>query len=318
MGLDYFEKNGMYLPNASLIKTDYQNPDTDGDGLKDGEEIDMDIEAMRCRGGVKYYFLYSSYPDMVDSDGNGIMDCLNNNLDKTGYYTDSDDTAPLSKGLEGGIIGELTIISCSNRPVGHGFLIYRSYINDELDFGEFAGGYLFDEWVLINTSQESSYKYKIAPYEYVSIGNAGTHAEGGSGSSGSSGGGGSENIGDLNDGDYGGIYFNREFAYDFLKYSKSEKPENYTSGYSQNYSYTQRITETGLEKIFEISRNNNYYALTSNNCTQVAILSWNSVFLDEKFDDHTFPNGLKTEIKKREGSRQFDILSEVFGIEIGE
>ncbi len=64
----------MYLPNGGLIKTDYTNPDTDGDGLKDGEEIDMDIEAMRCRGGVKYYFLYSSYPDRVDSDGDGVQD----------------------------------------------------------------------------------------------------------------------------------------------------------------------------------------------------------------------------------------------------
>ncbi len=66
--------NGMYLPNASLIKTDYKNPDTDGDGLLDGEEIDTDIEAMRCRGGVKYYFLYSSYPDKADSDGDGLLD----------------------------------------------------------------------------------------------------------------------------------------------------------------------------------------------------------------------------------------------------
>ncbi len=50
----------MYLPNGGLIKTDYQNPDTDGDGLLDGEEIDTDIEAMRCRGGVKYYLPDSS------------------------------------------------------------------------------------------------------------------------------------------------------------------------------------------------------------------------------------------------------------------
>lgn len=250
-----------------------------------------------------------SNPTKVDSDGDGIMDCNDNDLDKKGYYIDTHDTAPLSKGLEGGITGELTIISCDNPIAGHGFLIYRSYINDKFNFAKLTGGYEFGEWEFINTSTLTAYIYEMKPYDYVSIGNAGTHAMGGIGSSGSSGGGGLENSEDINDGDCGGMYFNREFAYDYLHYDGTD----YKSGYSKNYSYTKAITSKGINEVIKCAKDNNYYNLPQHNCVHVAIISWNSVFPTDSFDEHTVPLGLKNEIKGRDGSRVFDILTEVFG-----
>lgn len=261
-----------------------------------------------------------SDPTTADSDDDGIMDCLNNDLDKTGFYRDSDDTAPLKKGLENEVCGELTIVSCSSflNP-GHGFLVYKSYINDEVNAGQLTGIYKFDKnkCEFINTSQYKYYPYILSPHKYLSIGNAGTNATYGPsgdslGSSGSidssgslgSGGDGSENESDLNDGDLGGMYFNREFAYDVLR-------NNSTSAYINNYSYTKQITVNNLSDVVSCSQKNNYYNLTKHNCVHVAIEIWNLVFPEEPFKEHMTPWKLRDEIESREGSRVFDIISEV-------
>lgn len=118
-----------------------------------------------------------------------------------------------------------------------------------------------------------------------------------------------ENSEDINDSDYGGMYFNREFAYDYLHYDETD----YESGYSKNYSYTKSITSKGINEVIKCAKENNYYNLLRHNCVHVAIISWNRVFPTDSLKEHTFPKELKNEIKDRDGSRVFDILTEVLG-----
>ncbi|WP_216831514.1 VWA domain-containing protein [Alkalihalobacterium elongatum] len=66
---DYLEKQGMRLGNGVRIFTDYTNPDTDGDGLLDGEEITT--QYIPHNGG---YFISFSDPTLKDTDKDGIPD----------------------------------------------------------------------------------------------------------------------------------------------------------------------------------------------------------------------------------------------------
>ena len=56
-----------------LIYTDPYNPDTDGDGLLDGEEIGKAIEINILGHTHRYYPMYSN-PTMYDTDGDGVSD----------------------------------------------------------------------------------------------------------------------------------------------------------------------------------------------------------------------------------------------------
>lgn len=108
-----------------------------------------------------------SDPTSPDGDGDGIMDCLNNTLDKTGFYLESDDTAPLKKGLKDGITGNLYLVS-SDSGLGHAFLMYHSYVRDCLDFSKFY--YIYDNVTWENCTGR---KYNVVTNEYITIGNAG-------------------------------------------------------------------------------------------------------------------------------------------------
>lgn len=66
---DYLEKKGMRLGNGKMVETDFENPDTDGDGLKDGEEVTTQFIPMN--GG---YFVTVSDPLKVDTDDDSFPD----------------------------------------------------------------------------------------------------------------------------------------------------------------------------------------------------------------------------------------------------
>ena len=86
--------------NTRWIYTDYDNPDTDGDGLKDGEELTY-------KNG---YFKMNTDPTKKDSDNDGI----NDNIDpEPMVYSITDRTLALSASL--------------------------SYTNLESDIGNFVG-----------------------------------------------------------------------------------------------------------------------------------------------------------------------------------
>ena len=223
-----------------------------------------------------------SNPAEEDSDGDGIWD--------------NEDTAPFIKGLAGGIIGEITIISCNNGfgGMGHAFLIYQSYVIDELDFSGLTEGYEFG-----TTKKIAPGKYDLTRWDYVSIGNAGGPVGGSSQPSQS---------GSSIDSDKAGVYFNREFANEVDSY------ENGKQGvYSQNKAYTKPITGKQLKLIIGYSAEYNYYNLITNNCAIVAVNSWNLAFSDDKFTVKMLPGELKKQIAERNNNYVICMVRDILG-----
>lgn len=68
---DYLEVEGIRNGLGVLIKTDPKVIDTDGDGLKDGEEFSITVSK---NGDGKIYFKEFSNPLVKDTDGDGIID----------------------------------------------------------------------------------------------------------------------------------------------------------------------------------------------------------------------------------------------------
>jgi len=129
--------------------------DYDNDGLKNGEEIVV------TEGKGKTYLKIKSSPTRKDTDNDGI--------------SDNEDTAPLKKGLSGGVIGELTIVSChpndSGFTGGHAWLTYKSFVNDEIDVSGLLNGYIYSSKGFVPRKVDS---YSINRNGYLAIGNAGT------------------------------------------------------------------------------------------------------------------------------------------------
>ena len=74
---DVFETAGMKLPTGEIIFTETDKPDSDDDGLLDGEEIDYTIND----GYVKFKLV--SNPTLADSDGDGYDDYYETYTSKT-------------------------------------------------------------------------------------------------------------------------------------------------------------------------------------------------------------------------------------------
>lgn len=68
---DKLEEGGMRVSLGSLVTTNPNNPDTDGDGLADGEEIIVE-EMVETQFGPIYYM--RSNPNRVDTDRDGLDD----------------------------------------------------------------------------------------------------------------------------------------------------------------------------------------------------------------------------------------------------
>ena len=106
---DIFEMSGMRLSNGEIIYTDPTNPDSDGDGLLDGEEIDITPtfwlntifdELNLPISTSAYIFEMYSNPNKMDSDDDGLLDgsAVMNGTQKIAPK----DTQPLiSNGLRG-------------------------------------------------------------------------------------------------------------------------------------------------------------------------------------------------------------------------
>ena len=70
---DYYEDN-MVLFNGVTLKLDKNNPDSDGDGLKDGEEVKLKYEYNADKTKVIVTGSLTTNPTMIDSDGDGLYD----------------------------------------------------------------------------------------------------------------------------------------------------------------------------------------------------------------------------------------------------
>ena len=148
---DEFEKTGFVLSNGTVITTDPTKPDTDGDGLPDGQEIDpipcifnfnpkslsdllkpktgsFDLNSSHQDTDISgYYFNMRSNPTKKDSDGDDLLD--------------PNDPAPLSiKNYSSNIIELNNVEFQEEVALLQECLEYLGYLNmGENDYGRFGG-----------------------------------------------------------------------------------------------------------------------------------------------------------------------------------
>lgn len=331
---DYYE--------VFLTGTDPVLPDTDNNGVADGDE-DFDTDGLtnyqeyvqgtplkssktvyNDDGTVKtvkgYYFIMKSDPRKEDTDGDGINDYKETNgLTFTNPEGNENEYEgePLKKGLADGIVGNLTIVSDNSSQAkfwdGHAFLLYESYINDTLDFSGFARGFKYTEdgdgTIKNNWNETPVGDYKISPNRVISIGNYSSGDDGwddisGSSGSGSSGSSSSSGSGSST-GEGNGIHFNMELR---LLYSSEDGTEEgaYVRSYGNNAALTQPITANQLESMLEYENTVNHYNFVGNNCAEIAGKSWNKAF-DDDIDFRIWtstptPAALKKSIENRSGN----------------
>ena len=289
----YFETVDMRLSTGEIIYTDPLNADTDGDGLKDGEEIIpqfkfVDSSSIGLPGGsCGICFNMVSDPTMGDSDEDGISDI--------------EDTAVSEKGVGNGIIGKLTIVSSNNNGIwdGHSFLVYESYIDDYIDLPELYGGFEYvystidDTYGLTKVNELDNYRYHIRRNHYITLGSAARN---------------SENILDAffksisNQYIEGGSWFNWE----------ANKAYEGTT-YDDNYAISAVITYEQLNTVISFfGGENNYYNALFHNCTFMAASAWNLAVNDNLSSiDYTLmcftPKELKNSIYERADHFEFDL-----------
>ena len=100
---DICETAGMMLPNGQVITTDPLDPDSDDDGLTDGQEMGeiklvSDNAFIKILLELKGYdtskycrlFAYTSDPNKEDTDGDGILDKYINGISQTDCYKFTD------------------------------------------------------------------------------------------------------------------------------------------------------------------------------------------------------------------------------------
>ena len=297
---DILEVKGIRLTNGRIVHTDPNDDDSDDDGLKDGEEIEgkkpyyykKTIDILGDTIAVKgYAFAYKSDPTKTDTDDDGINDKIDNSPKYKGVL---DLTGEL-------VYGELSIISSTYNPMGHSFLLYKSYIDDELKFGGLTGGYKVykNSDGKLDQKKEIPQTYTMAIGDCVTIGNSGIDNESGlldfglwEGNDESD----SDNI-------YG-VYYNREIA---LEIQKNKQV------YTNNRAYTKTLSPYGLARVLECCQKEDYYKLFSHNCVVVAVEAWNRAYSYDQFDNRISPSKLKKDISKRKGCHSIDLRKEFGG-----
>lgn len=222
--------NKQLLTNTkiSLDIDDLMDKDWDEDGLLNGEEIKILHD-----GDSAFIYMYSN-PLLEDTDNDGILD--------------KDDTAPLTKGLMGGIIGRLNIVA--NYPentTGHAYLVYESIVNDEFDISNYL--YASD-----SETVSKGYKYSISNKEIITFGNF-AHLN-------------SLIVAPYNL--YQNIYLFGEITCNCELYS----PDKYMV-YKDTNSYSTYITQESLDRLFHYLDTHNYYNVYTNNCATIAANGWN-------------------------------------------
>ncbi len=289
----------MIVLNAPLEKNG--TTDTDNDGLTDWEEVDTQNPAITWRRDGSMMlpsfeeYMYANYPliyyfantfdlwdqnvhvnvlpvltdpSNADTDGDGIIDPI--------------DTAPLVKGLAGGVVGRLYIVSSN----GHSYLAYESFINDRINVSDFNETF---------KNNEGTFIYNNAPYydlqakKFITISlfannDSFTVFR--------------NSIIDiiLNDDPIteGGIKINQELYIYFYNQSDNQQP---------NKSINQLITLNDFNKLFASFKFHNYYSLWTHNCTRFAAISWNLVS-STKVIETTISSDLKGFIGQIYGSKE--------------
>ena len=81
---DVFENAGIALPSGEIIHTEVDKPDSDGDHIKDGDELNVVCSQEADQEYVKVRCKLITWPDDPDSDGDGYEDNLELNI----YHSD--------------------------------------------------------------------------------------------------------------------------------------------------------------------------------------------------------------------------------------
>lgn len=93
--VDYYEEH-MVSFNGKLVKMDKNCYDTDGDGLADGDEVEVEIIYNKDKTMAYVKGKIKSYPDKVDSDNDGLSDYVD---PERMEYTITDRTLSIIEGL---------------------------------------------------------------------------------------------------------------------------------------------------------------------------------------------------------------------------
>ena len=301
---DFMEEQGILLTNKKIIYTITESDeldsngrpqgyDSDDDGLSDGAELGT-MYTLECREedgeivksifpnnnfreiwarniadffpegvGTTYVFAYLSDPNLEDTDGDGIYD--------------DEDTAPMAKGLAGGVIGKLFLVSCyeyedAGWTAGHAFFVYTSYINDNVDLSTLENGWSKINsdinWSKDNITKDASplgnYAFKVG--ESVTIGNGALGNGSGSGDVSGSDGDSSWEFGTEDQAN--GVAYNMEVA----KYVWNG------NDYLANTYICEDITEDDLEELISYcSQDSVSYWSLAHNCAEVACNAWNLI-----------------------------------------
>lgn len=245
--------------------------DWDNDGKLNGEEVTVTATAGKVRVSL------SSSPLLEDSDMDGIWDQL--------------DSSPLQKGIldKSGSVkrGELLLVSTKGDDIpsmlayvlktgknpnntGHSFLVYHSYIEDELDLSCMNRGFSkgMDDGFWHSSTEDSnvSSNYKIGKDEYITLG-----------------------AGGLTEQDAKCAVYNMELWKAFSLEFKEKNDCNYS--YTPNAYITNSVTMKEWKAITAAfaKESQKTYDVFSNNCTDVALNIWN-----ETYKTNYNPVGLNT------------------------
>ena len=213
-------------------------------------------------------------------------------------------------------MGELSIVAYYNDELGlssgHAFLMYKSNVNDSLDFSKYYGVYKLNRFYEYNPNWNSTFEladeteqrnFIINRNEYISFDAAADSVGNSSGSSGSSSTGDSFfNINAIINNLEGGTWINWEF-----------RNVACASGlYKPNLALTCSINSKQLNSVIECYRTARSYSIYSSNCAKVASEAWNEAFNDnleaQEFGFYT-PHKLSESIANR-GGEELD-LSEI-------
>ena len=267
--------------------------DYDQDGIPNGEEVIVKYDAATG----KTYIAVVSSPTNPDTDGDGVKD--------------GDDPEPRKKGLAGGIIGKLTLVSCYNEEdsgwtSGHAFFVYTSYINDSIDFTGLRAGWQKGDrsqpWSASNIVRDDTATsgYVVVPGESLAIGDGANGA-------------GFESLIDdkgssIGRGDTNGVSYNMEA---YKRYAN-----NYN--YIHNTYISMDITEQQLRSIISYcSRSDVCYWSLTHNCATVAAQVWNRIS-EDKVNPYSAefmlggvatPKGMKIDLRKKPNhGEDFDFI----------
>lgn len=273
--------------------------DQDRDGLSttyelgNEEEIDLSllIKALLALHGVPYEEYIGKSTITVY---NAISDPTKDDTDNDGIH-DNEDDAPWVKGYADGSIGEMAILAVTGDGIctiaidyifsnglntGHSFLIYQSYVNDELDLSSWNGGYTANSgsWVgaIAQTEPLSDYQLKVNDVFAFSAGGN-------------------------NDFDAACAIYNMEF------YKHMNSPF-YT--YGNNRYLKEKVTQSQLEKMMIVMTDeaSKEYKPATHNCTHVSLNVWNGMYGTDidPFGLNT-PKNLYSWLNKNGGKSNFDL-----------